>query len=265
MIARRSRRGFTLIELLTVIAIIAVLAAILMPVINRSRESARQAACLANLHQIAVAMKSYWTDYRAYPPPPVQAGGRWHGGVSALFPDYVEDSSLLVCPDDDAYRARDATVGANVPAYSSYNAAYNYYGYFAPGAGTVTDWLGQSHPASAIPQDSTAGWPVDAANAVVLPAQLNQASVNGQCTIGIPSLAKFPRLSNRYAPDTTVITHCYWHRRRMSGTARSAQIDTAINLGGNGGKIKLGLWDRPNPAGTDPVGAVPWCYQPSNF
>ena len=261
MMARRTWRGFTLIELLTVIAIIAVLAAILMPVINRARENARQAQCTSNLVQIAAAMTAYYMDYRAYPPPPVQAGGRWQGGVSALFPDYVDDSKLLVCPDD----RRDPAVGGDVLAYSSYNAAYNYFGYYAPGAGTKLDWVGQQHPSTSIPVDNTGGWPVQAADAVVLPAQLNQPSVNGQCTVGIASLAKFPRLANRYAPDTTVITHCYFHRVRMSNTSRASQLDPAVSLGGNTGKIKLGLWDRPNPAGVDPVGGVPWCYQPPNF
>jgi prepilin-type N-terminal cleavage/methylation domain-containing protein len=57
------KKGFTLIELLVVIAIIAILAAILFPVFARAREKARQASCLSNLKQIALAHMMYAQDY----------------------------------------------------------------------------------------------------------------------------------------------------------------------------------------------------------
>ena len=57
------RRGFTLIELLTVIAIIAVLAAILFPVFGRVQENARRTNCLSNLKQIGAAMQIYCDEH----------------------------------------------------------------------------------------------------------------------------------------------------------------------------------------------------------
>jgi prepilin-type N-terminal cleavage/methylation domain-containing protein len=49
-----TRRAFTLIELLTVIAIMAILAALLFPVFASAREKARQASCLSNMRQISL-------------------------------------------------------------------------------------------------------------------------------------------------------------------------------------------------------------------
>lgn len=78
--------AFTLIELLTVIAVIAVLAAILIPVTQNVMSSSRSVKCQSALRQIGIGMQMYASDHGGRIPwasHPEHPGRQWHG---ALFP-----------------------------------------------------------------------------------------------------------------------------------------------------------------------------------
>ena len=74
-----NRRAFTLLEVLVVIAVIAILTALLLPVLSRAKDSGRRAACTSNLHQLFIATSLYAADHEGvYPPDSATQIGRAH-------------------------------------------------------------------------------------------------------------------------------------------------------------------------------------------
>jgi prepilin-type N-terminal cleavage/methylation domain-containing protein len=86
------RAGFTLVELLTVIAIISILATLLMTTLSSAKRKAREAVCISNLHQVALALNIYLEDVGKRPP-----------DLQTLVTNkYLADGKTLLCPADRA-------------------------------------------------------------------------------------------------------------------------------------------------------------------
>ena len=110
-VRRIGSAAFTLIELLVVVAIIAVLAALLLPAIAKARERARQTHCENNMRQFSLSLVMYRDDRTGDNPP-------W---LSTLYGEYIQETNLFVCPSDrsrgsqggkpdtDEYRAIDSS------------------------------------------------------------------------------------------------------------------------------------------------------------
>jgi prepilin-type processing-associated H-X9-DG protein/prepilin-type N-terminal cleavage/methylation domain-containing protein len=96
--------AFTLVELLTVIAVLAVLAAILLPVFAQARESARRSNCLTNQHQLGLGVLQYAQDWdETFPNGLYQSSGKrvWPGqGWAGQCMPYIRSSKLFHCPSD---------------------------------------------------------------------------------------------------------------------------------------------------------------------
>src|SRR5205809_4341186 len=138
---RSKRRAFTLIELLMVIAIIAILAAFLLPTISKAKLRARQAQCVSQLKQIGLAFHSFAHDHNSRFPMQVRTneGGTLEfvpRGLSAVYRHFqalsndLMNAKLLVCPSDRGripaeyfYQLSNSNVSFSIRPVSNYEDA----------------------------------------------------------------------------------------------------------------------------------------------
>jgi len=83
-------RGFTAIELLLVLAIVALLASLALPAVNKSIERARESALRENLQVLRKALDSYYADNGVYPPSLETLTERRY--IRAIPPDPITDN-----------------------------------------------------------------------------------------------------------------------------------------------------------------------------
>ncbi len=137
--ARGTRRAFTLVELLVVLGIIAVLVGLLLPAVQRARESTLRTQCANNIKQLALAAHNYESIWQRLPPDYIYVGGPnytttwWFGQAQTdpvtfattidvtaglLTPFYENNTRVTTCPSLVA-----------PPGFFQYSAATGGYGY----------------------------------------------------------------------------------------------------------------------------------------
>jgi prepilin-type N-terminal cleavage/methylation domain-containing protein len=113
---KKRKAGFTLIELMIVIAIIAILAAILVPNFIRARAQGQLTACKSNLKNIGTACEMYSTDF---------AGRYPVGGASLLTPNYLKTIPTCASAGSNTYTTA-FTATSNPDGYTFYCSGSNH-------------------------------------------------------------------------------------------------------------------------------------------
>ncbi len=146
MVRRKWLAAFTLIELLTVIAIIAILAGLILPVYFTARGEAYQISCISNLRQIGMAIEMYASDSNGLYPWAVDPTDRytpqiWNGYpqfqqeipympmLQDVLQPYIRNRQIFDCPADSGYQVEDFTgfpLNASPSSFQAFGTSYNY-------------------------------------------------------------------------------------------------------------------------------------------
>lgn len=268
------RGGFTLVELLVVIGIIAILAAIILPVYSNTQQRARQAQCQSNLSALAIAMKTYYGTYKGYPlgaldpyykelpsSPNYSPGLKDDAGnaaytaaayntystvtgrrsrIGSLFPNYIEEQKGLICPDED----QDTHLITGTDPAGALNGG---------DSTTLLEVGGNAGTNFAVSTYddyyNVFGYHNGSANGIALGPGTPRIATGEQVGGG----RKAPRLNNRYAPGQTILTYCREHEVNYDKQAEDdprAAISLGVRLSGTAERLVRGEYDWDTQAET---------------
>ncbi|MGN6385641.1 MAG: type II secretion system protein, partial [Verrucomicrobiota bacterium] len=117
-----SRRAFSLIELLVVIAIAALLSALIVSAVHRSKARVKDVTCSSQLKQIGIASVMFDGEEGKYPAAKMPNTNRFHSPLLPLLP-ISGDTRVFLCPTD-INRVRSASLNLLNRSNTSYFVSY---------------------------------------------------------------------------------------------------------------------------------------------
>lgn len=205
--------AFTLIELLVVIAVVAVLSAILMPVLSRVRQSSKQAQSISNLRQIAAAVNLYANDNGdLLPKGYFYLAGQGEVTYANQLAPYVNDklTTLFISPTSAVLPVKPSTVNFTAITFSMNNLV-------CPDVSTGKSQVRRSsisHPSQVI---------------LIGDGSQNPTSTYSRCTFTNPPVSTTTTYNLDQAipvgPDADTADGAGWLRYRNSGGVAVAMLD----------------------------------------
>jgi prepilin-type N-terminal cleavage/methylation domain-containing protein len=142
----KRRAGLTLTEVLVAIAIIAILAALLYPVLSGAKERARASDCMSNIRQLGTAIQLYHQDYDGIYPYAIDPADKYCRQIWDRYPEwkekidsmpflhemmqtYIRSEEIWRCRSDIGYDVLDIAgipLDANPSSYEKFGTSYFY-------------------------------------------------------------------------------------------------------------------------------------------
>jgi prepilin-type N-terminal cleavage/methylation domain-containing protein len=230
--ARAARQGFTLIELLTVIAIIGILAAILIPVVGKVRQTARFSTNVNNVRQWTVACTMHMADWKGFPP--------YQGKGSMTAPDATDDVAFTVGGVLPWYNALPPYIGEKT-LKERYNS-----GLKMPAIGDNSVWV-SPFAQEASPGTAWAAWlcyaPAQISNTMQAQQQ-NRYLVNISKVKDPSRTVLFGETANLTAAKRSGVAYPFVNSNTTPGAVgRFNRNGSDAENGGLQGKVALGFYD----------------------